>query len=614
MKYSFFLISALVFVQTLFAQDLMHTYYEVEGEPLKEEYRINSKGEMDGIYTSFFENGNVKSKGSFSHNRSVGEWSYYYPTGELRMKGTVVDGKNVGIWQYFYETGSKKMEGELVDGKREGLWTIYYAKGTKQSEGTYESNKRVGTWKHYAESGALQATEEIKDDYSIYTEYYITGEKKSTGKNFGGKKVGEWTYFYEDGSLEAIGSYREGKKYGPWTYYNESGSLKAEGSYIKDLADGVWIYYYESGQIQSKGKLYKGQKDGEWSLFYADGTLKGDGDYALGTGVYKEYYKSGVIKVQGKVVNGKNQGLWEYFYESGYLEGECTFRNGEGEYTGYFPPEGKKAIKEGRKGSLKMKGIIRDNKKVGIWELYEPNGDLAGYYKPYYEGENEGFSLANDNEQQKALSEQKRSVRLGSYAYKNSGSRYFKSKINEHRAYIIDYNPIAVFYNIFPVGIEYYMEERLGYEFLGQYIRSPFLTDFKSLEDGKLYSAGFSASVRQKFYQKETEFGIPYFGQELRYTYLQHATNINGIPTLGAVESKYEYAFMVGIRYFKNRQENGFSVDVFLGAGAGYRDFKKKYETLSTLNNPFNNLNSNFLSVSLRAGFHLGYTFKTRKY
>ncbi|MCB0505047.1 MAG: hypothetical protein KDC58_06045 [Cyclobacteriaceae bacterium] len=614
MRYSLILIAAFMISHLAGAQQLMHTYYELEGEPLKEEYRINEKGEFDGEYTSFYENGNIKSKGFFSRNKSTGEWSYYFLSGELRMKGTVENGKNIGVWEYYYESGGKKMEGEIVDGRKKGLWVIYYTNGSKQSEGFFESNTRIGTWKYYAESGGLKATEEIKEDHSVYTEYYISGERKSVGNNFGGKKIGEWSYFYEDGSLEAKGNYRDGKKFGPWKYYTESGSVKAEGEYINDLADGIWVYYYESGQVQSKGKLYKGQKDGSWSLFYADGKLKGEAEYQLGDGFYKEYYKSGSLKVEGKVVNGRNQGTWKYFYESGYLEGECEFRNGEGDFIGYYPPNTKKEIKEGLTGSKKMKGVIRDNKKIGIWELFEPNGELAGYYKPYYEGDNEGFSLADDTEEQQALSAQKRQVRLGTYHYDNYKSRYFKGKINEHRAYIVNYNPVAIFYNIFPVGVEYYMDQRLGYELLGQYIRAPFLSDFKSLEDGKNYSEGFSASLRQKFYQKVTEVGVPYFAHELRYTYLQHSTNIGGQSTLGAIESRYEYAILVGVRYFKNQQDNGFTVDIFLGAGAGYRDFKEKYEASSTFNDPFSNLNSNILSLSLRAGFHLGFTFKTRKF
>lgn len=614
MRYILLFIWILFLVPAAYSQQHMYTYYEVEGEPIKEEYIVNSRGELNGGYISYYEDGTVKSKGSFVKNISTGEWSYFFSSGELRMLGNVSKGKNDGLWEYYYESGGKKMEGELSEGKRTGLWVIYSANGAKQSEGRYDGNTRVGTWKYYASAGWLKATESINDDYSSYIEFYISGEVKSSGKQFDSNKEGEWHYYYEDASLQARGTYREGKKFGSWIYYNESGSIKAEGNYINDLTDGIWIHYYESGGIKTKGKLYKGQKDGSWSLFYIDGTLKGEAIYELGNGIYKEYYKTGSLKVKGKVVNGKNQGVWQYFYESGYLEGECNFRNGEGEFIGYYPPVTKKELKEGLLGKHKMKGVIRDDRKIGIWELYETNGDLAGYYKPYYEGDNEGFWLADEEEEQKALSAQKRKVRIGSYSYKSSGNRYFKSKLNEHRAYIINYNPIAVFYNIFPVSLEYYMNERLGYELLFQYLRNPFLKDFSSIEDGKTYTQGFSASVRQKFYQRSTDFGVPYFGHELRYTILQHSTNINERSILGAYESKYEYAGLIGFRYFKNEQDNGLSVDIFLGGAIGYRDFRETYSTINNLIDPFKNLNSNTLSLSLRAGFHLGYTFKTRKF
>jgi antitoxin component YwqK of YwqJK toxin-antitoxin module len=614
MRYTILFLSLFFQVTVVFGQQLMHTYYQLEGEPLKEEYRINEKGELNGVYTSFFIDGTVKSQGTFKNNISTGKWSYYFASGELRMVGDVINGKNNGPWEYYYESGGKKMEGQLVNGKRFGNWVIYNTSGGKQSEGKFDGNTRIGIWKYYAPSGGLKATEEMKDDYADYTEYYISGEIKSTGKNFDGKKEGEWFYYFEDASLQAKGNYREGKKFGSWKYYNESGTINAEGNYINDLTDGVWIHYFETGGIKTKGKLYKGQKDGDWSLYYSDGKLKGEANYQLGNGIYKEYYKTGSLKLKGKVVNGRNQGVWQYFYESGYLEGECAFRNGEGEYVGYYPPTTRKELKEGLLGKHKMKGVIQDDRKIGIWELYETNGDLAGYYKPYYEGENEGFWLADDKEEQQALSAEKRKVRIGSYSYQSSGNRYFKSKLNEHRAYIINYNPIAVFYNIFPVSLEYYMNERLGYELIIQYLRNPFLKEFSNLEDGVSYSQGFSAAVRQKFYQRTTDFGVPYFAHELRYTVIQHSSNINEKSVLGGIESKYEYAVLIGFRYFKNKQDNGFTVDVFLGAGIGYRDFKDTHSTINKLNDPFNNLNDNSLSLSLRAGFHLGYTIKTRKF
>lgn len=613
MRPIFIILSLLLSVSVAMSQKLMKTYYEVEGAPIKEEFSVGINNQLEGEYISYFKDGTVKNTGFFKDNISTDEWRYYFESGELRMVGDVINGKNHGLWQYYYESGEKKMEGHLVEGRRTGDWLIYSTNGFKQSEGKYENNARVGTWKYYRSSGALNGTEDILEDYSIYSEYYISGELKLRGKKFDGKKEGEWNYYYEDGSKEAKGIYKAGKRFGSWTYYYESGVIKAEGEFITDLTDGIWIYYYESGITKTRGKLYKGQKDGDWERFYIDGKLKGKATYQLGNGIYEEYYKSGLLKVKGKVVNGRNQGVWQYFYESGFLEGECSFRNGEGEFIGYYPPKSKKEIREGLVGKQKMKGLIQDDRKAGIWELYESNGTLAGYYKPYYEGENEGFLLANDNEEQQALSAKKRKVRIGSYSYSSSGSRYFKSKLNEHRAYIINYNPVAVFYNIFPFGVEYYMNERLGYEVLLQYIKNPFLKDFEVIEDGKVFTQGVSASIRQKFYQRGTDFGVPYFGHELRYTYLQHSANILQNSIAGAYENKYEYAVLIGFRYFKNQQDNGFTVDVFLGTGIGYRDFVKTYES-NRISDPFSNLNSNSLSLSLRAGFHLGYTFKTRKF
>ena len=77
MRNTLLLILILIVMHKTAAQQLMHTYYEVEGEPLKEEYRINGKGEFNGEYTSFYENGNIKSKGFFNRNKSTGEWSYF---------------------------------------------------------------------------------------------------------------------------------------------------------------------------------------------------------------------------------------------------------------------------------------------------------------------------------------------------------------------------------------------------------------------------------------------------------------------------------------------------------------------------------------------------------
>ena len=587
---------------SVMSQVLVRAYYDDAETQLKEEFYIKSSSEsvLDGPYISYYEDGGVKSKGAFAENVSTGIWTYFFTNGKPRMQGEVREGTNFGVWTYFYETGVKKMEGLIVDGKREGPWTLYFKNQSKQSEGQFVSDQKSGTWTRYFSSGGIKAKEVFIGSTSQYTEFYKSGEVKMSGSKGLDHKEGIWEFYYEDGALEAKGGFEHGKKTGSWKHFNTIGTLEAEGQYVNDQPDGLWLYYHIDGALVAEGKMAEGDRDGKWRMYYNDGTIKGEGEYFNGTGQYREYYKNKSLKIRGLVLKGKNDGKWEYFYESGELEGDCVFRNGEGSYVGYYTT-----------GQVKMKGEIKDDLKVGIWEFYELDGEIAGYYKPHYEEGEAIFFLADDVQEQQVLSEQRR-AKPGTFVYKKKREGYFSPKMNEFRAYIIGYNPVAPLLNSFPLSLEYYIEERLGYELLLQYLRDPFFKSTSSISEGGLLSEGFSVSVRQKFYHEETKFGVPYFGQELRYTYLTHDTNLAGSELNGAMESKYEYAMLVGIRYFKNRRENGFTVDVFAGFGVGYRDFNQTYVPANSSNDPFSGLNSNNFAYSIRLGFNLGFVIGSR--
>ena len=582
------------------AQVLVHTYYDDAETLVKEEFYVKSKSDavLDGPYVSYFEDGVVKSEGIFSNNVSTGIWTYFYKNGKPRMSGEVREGTNFGVWSYFYETGVKKMEGLIIEGKREGPWVIYHKNQAKQSQGPFVSDRKSGTWTHFFSSGGVKAKEVFVGLRSHYTEYYKSGEEKMKGDKNSERKEGVWEFYYEDGSIEASGDFVKGKKSGNWKHYNSIGSLEAEGPYLNDQPEGLWLYYHLDGSLSGEGRLVEGAKDGKWKLYYNDGTLKGESEYVKGTGQYKEYYMDGQLKISGPVVNGKNDGKWQYFYETGELEGDCVFNIGNGKYVGYYPT-----------GQVKMRGEIKDDLKVGIWEFYEPDGSLAGYYKPHYEEGEATFFLAEEDKKQENVSKPHRSTR-GTFVYKKKKQGHFNSNLNEFRAYIIGYNPVATLFNSFPVSFEYYMEERLGYELLLQYLRDPFFKSSQSIGEGETLREGFSASIRQKFYNSESKFGVPYFGHELRYTYQVFSTTLQDIKINGAWESKYEYAGLIGIRYFKNRRESGFTVDAFVGFGLGYRDYQQSFEPTNPENDPFATINSNNFAYSIRIGVNLGFVMR----
>ncbi len=594
---------------TLLGQGHVHmTYYDEEETHIKEKYTLKSvqSNILNGSYEAFFEDGNPKTVGQYFDNKPNGTWEFYYENGELRIRGNIENGVNNGYWEYFYSNGQLNMDGEIVNGKRDGYWKMYFQNGALKSEGSYSNGNKEGKWKYYFQSGGLRALSILEAGNGQYEEYFAAGGIKMKGMKTGDKKSGFWTYYYEGGTKKGEGVFRDDLKQGKWSYYNEEGIRISEGNYSNDQPSGLWIDYHTNGTVSSRGNYNEGQKEGNWNLFYNDGSPRGEGVFSNGSGEYREYYKSGAIKIKGQLKNGKNNGTWEYFYENGEKEGTCEFEDGIGDYIGYYSD-----------GTKKMKGTIRNNERVGIWELYKENGEIAGYYKPYYENGNPELWLAKDSEQQQNLNK-KQARKSGTYKYKKKKFQYFKPALNEYKAIIIGYNPVAPLFNSFPLGIEYYQEERLGHEILFNLIREPFFRNHSSIEVGKEYKMGGEIALRQKFYRPSKKTGSPYFGHEVRYSSVFHSVKTpdqiipENIVELTKNEQKYEYSIFLGNRYFKVQKESGFTIDTYIGIGIGYRTYTQDYTDTEDNKEFFSDLPSSNISIPIRLGVNLGFAIPVR--
>ena len=116
-----------------------------------------------------------------------------------------------------------------------------------------------------------------------------------------------------------------------------------------------------------------------------------------------------------------------------------------------------------------------------------------------------------------------------------------------------------------------------------------------------------------------------YFANELRYSNFSHQFNDMDTTNLAndnsfsvkATEHLYEYAFIVGNRWMKlfgetwnvKSKQSGFTIDVFVGVGIGYRDFKKKYVDNSLYDEIFDDLRQSEFAITPRFGVNFGYVF-----
>ncbi len=593
---------AICLCQFASAQQVIKTYYNADSTLLHEIYFVNNfeDFELNGSYRAYYYSGELKSTGHYKDNKPTGRWTYYYENGSLKTEGNLNDGNSTGHWIYYYENGNKRMEGQLEKNNRQSEWVFYFENGTEKSRGTYIHNKKNGIWNYFFEDGKLKAQAYYESGSGRYREFYPSGRLKADGFNKDQFSDGKWKYYYEDGELQAEGYFKKGAKHGPWKYYHPNGVLSAIGGYSEGDKNGLWKYYYDDGTLSSEGIEHNGLKEGVWKLYYETGKVKAEGDFEEGSGSFIEFYENGKQKAKGNVLKGKNEGKWIYFNEAGNEEGFAVFRRGEGTYKGFYSD-----------GTLRMEGEIKDGKRVGEWKLYNPDGSLAGYYKPIYEDDKPIFRTSSSIEGDSKYDKPQ-------YKIEKEKSRYFKPVVNEYKAYIIGTNPAFTVAGWLPIGLEFYTQERLGYELMTTIVKQPFYRATSKLEVDQEFRSGFELSFRQKFYSKDRQAGMYYFGHQLTYGSYDHGKRIldldgETLRTLRASEGNFSYDLFIGNRWMINPGDAGFTWDAYLGVGIGFRSFSREYDIATYPEDSFDHVNQNKLIVPIRFGINFGYAGPKKK-
>jgi antitoxin component YwqK of YwqJK toxin-antitoxin module len=118
--------------------------------------------------------------------------------------GEYVDGKKDGLWISYYANGNKMSEGRYALGKKEGVWIQYWQNGNKKSEGTFKNGVFTGLYTSYYENGKRR-----------YQGYY----NEYQGVSADGWKDGPWYCYDEDGeTVNRIITYKRGARSKPDEY------------------------------------------------------------------------------------------------------------------------------------------------------------------------------------------------------------------------------------------------------------------------------------------------------------------------------------------------------------------------------------------------------------
>jgi len=295
-----------------------------------------------------------------------GSWKYFWDNGNLKMEGSFQNDKKHGFFKHYDEAGNfksvEKYDNDVLiidapETRQLEVRTAYHTTGRPSIRATYYKGVPEGIRREYDESGKVirgyvfangvlkfeGITDEDGKRQGLWREFYPTGELKSEGYYINSEQDGVWKFFFQNQDLELEGHYKDGKKEGVWYWYYPDGEVLQEENWHQGTLDGDFIEYDESGNVVVKGAYLEGTEEGEWIYVQGNATERG------------VYY------------DGMRTGLWTIKWRDGKLMSEIEYDQGvfHGKYVLYHDT-----------GRVRISGKCSGGERVGVWHLYDEDGEL----------------------------------------------------------------------------------------------------------------------------------------------------------------------------------------------------------------------------------------------
>jgi uncharacterized protein len=273
-------------------KDGVQTYFNNNGTK-KSEIKYTMGNVNDGIYINYLANGQKETETTYKNGKIVLVGRYedgkyivtqeqsieLYPNGLKKFEGTLISGKKEGIWNSWYEEGQPKCEEMFKDGIHIGPYVSWFEYGKKELEGNYLNGKKEGLWISWYERGQKKSEENYKDGLKngLTVSWFVNGQKESEGSYRNDKKEGRWDSWFSNGQKEFEGSYLNDLMdgYGIY-YYNFNGD---------ECYKGQW----RLGTRNGKGEYFRHNSNG----FYVSYSGEFYDDKFSGQGTEKNYSNSG---------------------------------------------------------------------------------------------------------------------------------------------------------------------------------------------------------------------------------------------------------------------------------------------------------------------------------
>lgn len=339
---------------------------------------LNEIGQLDGYWTAYYRNGEVKTESHYENNAPTGEMHHYLPSQFKTHTQLWKEGKIIEVITYLPD-GSVREKVKPVNNQL--TYDIYDGNGTKIAHiCTDEENDASGNGYSCFSNGNVRTNQLIIDSTRSKNTYYNISGNITREVITNGMQTETYDY-YNNGKLRSYGIYQEDTPIGTHYEYCPEGNLlqsivfdegeplftkmffrngmpdleverkfgnirlyksfDLNGKIIKidTLVNGMGTIkiFLPNGKVGQENHFFANVLHGKSTTYNIDGQVIESKNYINGKrdGERKVHFENGQLQIKENYILGKQNG-WRHIYnEDGVLVYKSYFENGNMEDTAF---------------------------------------------------------------------------------------------------------------------------------------------------------------------------------------------------------------------------------------------------------------------------------------
>jgi len=276
---------------------------------VRERYVVDENGVKQGLYQSYYRNGQDKVTCSYKKDILDGHYVSKHPNGRVAMECTYDEGCLEGKVTRYDQKGGLLFEGNYHKNMGEGEQTYYRANGDIY----LRENRHWGALNGECVTFCCDEVERAvyQDDQMIQMPIFSTGRTTKMVQEYSNNVVVSQTrYAYNaEHILEEKVEYRPETLLTRCTYYYPNGKERMVCQKRNGIMEGSYTRFFESGRKAEEGTCRKNRPNGT-QIFYYDNEANSK-------------------KEESTSVDGKLDGICVRYNEAGAVIEKCRYKDGK---------------------------------------------------------------------------------------------------------------------------------------------------------------------------------------------------------------------------------------------------------------------------------------------